>query len=333
MVAEPGQRLFADGTIPMAFKVTESTVAPNGVIVVKCERTGATGPGATASAVVSNSSGAGFPRIAGCTNGTGHGGIYTVGALYVVSSTTAANATGDGGVQICPPGLIGARGGDGGGVYNGGDAAIVANTLVANRTGAGGDAGGSHGVGGNGGNGAGLYTTGNAALFNMTVADNCTGAGGMGGVPGGGEGGHGGGIWNAGAATLDNVTAVDNCTGKGGASFSPDIAPGAGGKGGGLLLDALATTTVRNSVLGGNTSAGLGPDCFGSLTSYDYNLVGDAASCTMNGATMHTLIGVAPVLSLLDDHGGPTWTAMPAAFSPLARRRELHRHRRRNHRH
>lgn len=180
MVAEPGQRLCADGTIPMAFKVTESTVAPNGVIVVNCERTGATDPSATASAVVSNSSGAGFPRIAGCTNGTGHGGIYTVGALYVVSSTTAANATGDGG-----------------GVYKGGDAAIVANTLVANRTGAGGDAGGSHGVGWDGGNGAGLYTTGNAALFNMTVADNCTGAGGMGGVPGGGEGGHGGGIWNA----------------------------------------------------------------------------------------------------------------------------------------
>jgi dihydrofolate reductase len=33
-----GKRLFADGTIPAAFKLTESTVTPNGVIVVNYER-------------------------------------------------------------------------------------------------------------------------------------------------------------------------------------------------------------------------------------------------------------------------------------------------------
>jgi len=36
-----GKRLFADGTIPAAFKVTESTVGANGVIVVNYERAGA----------------------------------------------------------------------------------------------------------------------------------------------------------------------------------------------------------------------------------------------------------------------------------------------------
>ena len=36
-----GKRLFADGTIPMAFKVTESRVTPSGVIVVNYERAGA----------------------------------------------------------------------------------------------------------------------------------------------------------------------------------------------------------------------------------------------------------------------------------------------------
>ena len=35
-----GKRLFADGTIPAAFKVTESTVTPKGVIVVNYERAG-----------------------------------------------------------------------------------------------------------------------------------------------------------------------------------------------------------------------------------------------------------------------------------------------------
>ncbi len=36
-----GKRLFADGTMPMAFKVTESTVTPSGVIVANYERAGA----------------------------------------------------------------------------------------------------------------------------------------------------------------------------------------------------------------------------------------------------------------------------------------------------
>ncbi|MFL5807676.1 MAG: dihydrofolate reductase family protein [Roseiflexaceae bacterium] len=36
-----GKRLFADGTIPAAFKVTESHVSPDGVIIVSYERAGA----------------------------------------------------------------------------------------------------------------------------------------------------------------------------------------------------------------------------------------------------------------------------------------------------
>src|SRR5512146_256246 len=40
-----GKRLFADGTIPAAFKVTESTATPDGVIVVNYERAGAIATG------------------------------------------------------------------------------------------------------------------------------------------------------------------------------------------------------------------------------------------------------------------------------------------------
>jgi dihydrofolate reductase len=36
-----GKRLFAGGTIPAAFKVTESQVSPSGIIIVNYERTGA----------------------------------------------------------------------------------------------------------------------------------------------------------------------------------------------------------------------------------------------------------------------------------------------------
>lgn len=36
-----GKRLFADGTIPVAFKVTESKVSSNGIIIINYERAGA----------------------------------------------------------------------------------------------------------------------------------------------------------------------------------------------------------------------------------------------------------------------------------------------------
>jgi dihydrofolate reductase len=36
-----GKRLFAGGTIPAAFNVTESQVSPNGIIIVNYERAGA----------------------------------------------------------------------------------------------------------------------------------------------------------------------------------------------------------------------------------------------------------------------------------------------------
>jgi hypothetical protein len=36
-----GKRLFADGTIPAAFKVTESKVGKTGVIIANYERAGA----------------------------------------------------------------------------------------------------------------------------------------------------------------------------------------------------------------------------------------------------------------------------------------------------
>ena len=42
-------RLFADGTIPAAFRVTESTVTSSGVFVVRYERAGPLGGHATTS--------------------------------------------------------------------------------------------------------------------------------------------------------------------------------------------------------------------------------------------------------------------------------------------
>ena len=43
-----GKRLFADGTIPAAFKMTESHVSPKGVIIANYERAGAVKTGSVA---------------------------------------------------------------------------------------------------------------------------------------------------------------------------------------------------------------------------------------------------------------------------------------------
>jgi dihydrofolate reductase len=43
-----GKRLFAEGTLPMAFNVTESKAAPNGVIVANYERAGSITAGSRA---------------------------------------------------------------------------------------------------------------------------------------------------------------------------------------------------------------------------------------------------------------------------------------------
>jgi dihydrofolate reductase len=43
-----GKRLFGDGTIPAAFKVTESQVSPSGIIIVNYERAGAVTTGSYA---------------------------------------------------------------------------------------------------------------------------------------------------------------------------------------------------------------------------------------------------------------------------------------------
>ena len=73
-----GKRLFAEGTIPAAFKVTESTVTSKGVIIVNYERAGAVPTGS----VSIWPGGPGF-KLAGITNTLGmvHAHIINGGPL------------------------------------------------------------------------------------------------------------------------------------------------------------------------------------------------------------------------------------------------------------
>ena len=57
-------------------------------------------------------------------------------------------------------------------------------------------------------------------------------------------------------------------------------------------------------------------NCSGLLTSYGYNLIGDAAGCILAGETTGNIVGRAPLLLPLGDNGDPTWTPALAPGSP-----------------
>jgi hypothetical protein len=77
---------------------------------------------------------------------------------------------------------------------------------------------------------------------------------------------------------------------------------------------------MKNSILYGNSHRQLvnfvDDDCFGTLTSGDYNLVGTLSNCTLDGETGHDLIGADPLLGPLADNGGKTFTHALLEGSP-----------------
>jgi CSLREA domain-containing protein len=138
-----------------------------------------------------------------------------------------------------------------------------------------------------------------ATIVNSTISGNSTGV-------------NGGGIFSFNALTLRNCTITGNT-----ASTVID------GQGGGLY--SVTAATVENSIIAGNVdvrASGKVPDCFGTVTSQAYNLVGDGTSCTgithgANGSQVGTQ--AAPIdarLGALADNGGPTPTHEPEPDSP-----------------
>lgn len=114
----------------------------------------------------------------------------------------------------------------------------------------------------------------------------------------------GGGIYNNGTLTLSSVTIASNA------------AP-AGDVGGMFNNDSLGTTSMRNSILGDNTSATAGDaDCGGTIDSGGHNLIETTGACTIAGSTTGNLTGVDAQLLPLADNGGPTQTQMLLAGSP-----------------
>lgn len=84
------------------------------------------------------------------------------------------------------------------------------------------------------------------------------------------------------------------------------------GDGGGLFVGPGTNVAISNSILAGNSDPSSAPDCFGTLTSGGYNLIGNDENCDFMGdGTDQVGTPAAPLdagLEALASNGGPTQT-------------------------
>jgi hypothetical protein len=159
--------------------------------------------------------------------------------------------------------------------------------------------------------GAGILNNGNTTLTNCTLSNNSAAA-------------SGGAVYNSSGATLSmtNCTIAGNSV-SGNANVGGAAISNAGtvaltnctvahntssGVAGGLDNRNDFSFTIKNTLVAGNTG-GANPDLAGTLTSQDYNLVGNGTGATFSGATAHNQVGTgaAPIdarLGPLQDNGG-----------------------------
>jgi CSLREA domain-containing protein len=119
----------------------------------------------------------------------------------------------------------------------------------------------------------------------------------------------GGGIFvEGGTARLVHVTVANNVA---------DYAGGGTQGGGGLGRGSSGTVFLKNSIVAGNASgSGVGPDCAALVQSQDFNLIGNAAGCTLGGSAGHDLVGADPHLAPLGLYGGLLPVHPPRPDSP-----------------
>jgi CSLREA domain-containing protein len=132
-----------------------------------------------------------------------------------------------------------------------------------------------------------------------------------------GTGGTGGGILNAGTMTVENSTISRNRSdsSNGGNIYnegtlsvqSSTIVDGWAGSNGGGIYNSGGTATIHSSVLGMNNAGTSGPNCYGALTSSDYNLFADLSGCTIT-TQANDRLGSMDWTDVLFDNGGPTLT-------------------------
>jgi hypothetical protein len=205
-------------------------------------------------------------RGSGFLSGSG-GGILSLGTVTIINSTIADNHSDS-------------ETGQGGGLANLGTIAVVQKSAITQNTAASGGGLSNRTI-------SGLSKAATMDVLDSTVENNI--------------GGFGAGIANAAALRIVNSTVSDNN------SRPPALTTTE--RGGGIFSSDLATTEIKNSIVAGNTLtilpvfSGLGPDCFGPITSLGYNIIGDPSDCSISLLTSD-LTGD-PGLDAFTDDGTP----------------------------
>ena len=270
------------------------------------------------------------------------GGISNSGTLTLNNSTVSDNTATDGGGGIynwisgtltLADSTISGNSAEfhlGGGIFNFLGNALLVNSIVTENW-----ASASGGI---------YSEAGSVTLTNSTISSNTADSGGgiyapsgimtltTSTISGNSASFQGGGIFNSefGIMTLTNSTISANSASFYGGGIdifggtltlnnSTVISNTAGFDGGGIRIFVAGTIQLVNTIVAVN-SAATGLDCFGSPTSLGYNLIGDDTDCGYTAAT-GDLVGdgtdpIDPLLSPLQDNGGPTETHALLAGSP-----------------
>jgi CSLREA domain-containing protein len=192
---------------------------------------------------------------------------------------------------------------------------------------------------GNSGLGAGIWNQGDLTLNDSTVTDN-TSSGDGGGIRNQdtltlnrstishNTGRDGAGVWNQNATLeLNNSTISTNISNRNGGAIyinnntvtinNSTIAnnSASSGNGGGFFING-GIVNIKGTIIADNTAT-TDHDCTGTLTSDDYNLIGNiTAGCTIGGTTTNNITGSDPELKVLADYGGSTDTHELEGTSP-----------------
>ena len=118
----------------------------------------------------------------------------------------------------------------------------------------------------------------------------------------------GGGFYKwSGTATMNNVTVTGNQAAE------------TDGYGGGLYNNVYyGTLTLQNTIVSGNQNDN-NPDCYGTIASAGYNLLGNTTGCDFTSTT-GDLLNIDPQFGPLQDNGGSTFTHGFPYTSPVINR-------------
>jgi Zn-dependent metalloprotease len=218
-----------------------------------------------------------------------NGGIGNFGTMTLNNSTVSGNSA-----------ILNSQDGGNGGIANDGIMTLNNSTVSGNSATYNG----------------GIANSGTMVLNNSTISGNSAT--------------YNAGITNSspGTMTLNNSTVSGNTSASIGGIFNysgtlmlnnSTVSGNSAASVGGIYRSA-GTVTLKNTLLAGNSAIGGGPDCFGSIGSNGYNLIGNNSGCTFS-ATTGDLVGTStgpinPRLTLLQDNGGLTFTHALITGSP-----------------